>query len=105
MPNRTASSLTAAVLALVAGPALAQAASVQPQPQAAQPAPAAPGSTVSGVTVEAPASPKVIKRQSWDFTLSFGSAGNPEVDQIDRWWEPVCVQVSGVTDRQQTMIK
>jgi hypothetical protein len=103
MPNRTASSLTAAVLALVAGPALAQSASVQPQ--AAQTAPAAPGSTVSGVTVEAPATPKVIKRQSWDFTLSFGSAGNPEVDQIDRWWEPVCVQVSGVTDRQQTMIK
>jgi hypothetical protein len=60
---------------------------------------------VSGVTVEAPSTPKIIMRQSWDFTLAFGAAGNPEVDQIDRWWEPVCVQVSGLTAAQQAMIK
>ena len=98
MPYRLGCCLTAAALSLLASAALAQS-------QPGQSQPAAPESSVSGVTVEAPSTPKVIKRQSWDFTLSFAAAGNPEVDQIDRWWEPVCVQVSGVADRQQAMIK
>jgi hypothetical protein len=66
----------------------------------AQPAPAAaikdaPSTTVSPVTVEAP-TPKVIQKQAYSFVQSYAATPNPNIDQIGRWHDPVCVQVWGL---------
>jgi hypothetical protein len=101
MPSRLASGLIASVLALTAGAALAQ--SAPPTPADAT-KPADP-TAVSGVTVEAAPTPKVIERQSWNFTQSFATEPNTERDQLARWRDPVCVTVTGLVDAQAAKIK
>jgi hypothetical protein len=100
MPNRIAFVLTASALALAAGAALAQ--SGPPPVDAAK---AADPTAVSGVTVEATPTPKVIERQSWNFTQSFAAEPNAERDQLVRWRDPVCVNVVGLVDAQAAKIK
>jgi hypothetical protein len=76
---------------LCASAALAQSAPAQIAP--AQP-PAS--GTVAPVTVQAQAQPKVIKKQAYGFVEGYAAAPNPEIDQIGRWHDPVCVQVVGL---------
>jgi hypothetical protein len=76
----------------------------------AQPAPTpaakdAPSTTVAPVTVTAAAKPKVIEKQSHSFVQSYAAAPNPEIDQISRWHDPVCVQVEGLVPQQAAVIK
>ena len=99
MWNRFASVLTASALALAAGAALAQ-------PDSAK-APATPSepTAVSGVTVEVAPTPKVIERQSRDFTQSFAVTPNTERNQLVRWRDPICVQVMGLLDAQARLVK
>jgi hypothetical protein len=98
MPNRFASLLTVSALALVAGPAFAQ-------PVAGQPA-RLPGPTaVAPVTVQGAAPPKTVQRQTFDFVQKYAATPNPEIEQITRWRDPVCVQVEGLQDAQAALIK
>jgi hypothetical protein len=99
MPNRLAPLLAASALALTAGAALAQ--SAPPQATPAKPAP----SPLAPVTVEAPAPPKVVELRSYHFVEKNVAIGNPELEQIARWRDPVCVQVSGLIDRQSEAIQ
>jgi hypothetical protein len=75
----------------------------------AQPAPApdAPATTVAPLTVTAaaPSTPKVIEKKSRSFVQSYAAAPNPEIDQISRWHDPVCVQVEGLVPAQAAVIK
>jgi len=98
MPNRFASILIAALLCSAAAAALAQPASAP----AAKEAPA-----VAPVTVTGQALPprKVIEKQSSDFVQHVAGAGNPEIDQITHWREPVCAQVEGLVPEQAALIK
>ena len=96
MPNRLASVLTASVLCSASAAALAQPASP----------PAAPSTTVRPVTVTAPPEPKSIKKQTYTFVKGYAAVPNPEVDQIGRWHDPVCVKVMGLPrDDQAAAIK
>jgi hypothetical protein len=98
MPNRLASLLTASVLTLASGPALAQ--------SAPAPAPSVkPATTVAPVTVEIPAPPKVVELRSYHFVEKNVAVGNPEVEQVVRWRDPVCVKVAGLIDRQNEAIE
>jgi hypothetical protein len=92
MPNRLASVLAASALALTAGAALAQ--SSPPQP-----APASPN-TVAPVTVEAPAPRSVVELRSYHFVQKNEAKGNPELEQLIRWRDPVCVKVAGLIPNQ-----
>jgi len=87
MPNRWASALSFAA-GLASSAALAQPAAA---PDVKAPSP----TTVSSVTVQAP-DPKVIRKQSNSFVRSYAATANPNVDQIGRWHEPVCVGVWGL---------
>ena len=92
MPNRFAPALTCAAW-LAAGAALAQ-----PAPGSAPP--------VAPVTVVAPAEPKMIEEQARAFVQSLSSVGNPELNQIGRWHDAVCVTVVGLPrDDQAAQIK
>jgi hypothetical protein len=88
MPNRLAFLPAAAVLALAASPA------------PAQPAP----TRVPPLTVEAPAPPKTVEMRSYRFVQKNVAIGNPELDQIVRWRDPVCVQVVGLVPNQNEAI-
>jgi hypothetical protein len=92
MPNRFASVLIASALSSAAAAALAQ---------------PAPSATVAPVTVEAQALPprKVIEKQSSDFVQHLAGIGNPEIDQISRWHDPVCVLALGLAPEQAALIK
>ncbi len=90
MPNRFASVPTAAALCLASAAALAQ--SAPPAAKTAQP------TTVAPVTVQAAAKPKVIEKQTFTFVQGYAAAQNPEVGQIGRWRDPVCVQVVGLPE-------
>ena len=57
------------------------------------------------VTAAAPSTPKVVEKQSRSFVQSYAAAPNPEVDQISRWHDPVCVQVEGLVPKQAALIK
>jgi hypothetical protein len=92
MPNRFAPFVLAAAAWLATPAAWAQAG----PPSAARAAP----STVSPVTVQAPAPPKTIRQQTHSFVQSFAAVGNPELDQITRWRDPICVQIVGLDDAQ-----
>ena len=81
----------AAALSLLA----AGVAPAQPVPQHA----AAP-TTVAPVTVTAP-SQGTIERQSYSFVRNRVTAGNPEVGQITRWYDPVCVEVVGLPRQEE----
>ena len=97
MSNRIGFLLTASVLALAASAALAQSA----------PAPSAPptaSTTVSPITVEV-APPKVIEKQTFKFVQDYAAAPNPELNQIARWHDPVCVQAVGLPDDQAALVK
>jgi hypothetical protein len=89
--NRFASLLIAAVLS----PASAV---------LAQPA-KAPSTTVAPVTVQAAPTPKAVEKQSRSFVQGYAAASNPEVDQIGRWHDPVCVQVEGLAAEAAAVIK
>lgn len=81
----SAACLTATIAMAEGGPASA--------PQSAPPAGAA--TTVAPVTVTAP-SQATIERRSYSFVRSRVTAQNPEVGQIGRWYDPVCVDVVGL---------
>lgn len=89
MPNRFVSVLLASILASASVAALAQTAPAAPPANGAS-------TTVAPVTVEAGAPPKVIKRQTESFVHSYAAVPNPEIGQIARWRDPVCVQVEGL---------
>ena len=93
----------ASTLALTAGAALAQ--SAPAQPVTASPAKPTPSTTVAPVTVEAVAPPKVIELRSYHFVEKNVALGNPELDQIVRWRDPVCVKVAGLIPRQEAEVQ
>jgi hypothetical protein len=98
MPNRVASLLAASALALTAGTALAQ-------PAPAQPAQAKPTeTTVAPITVQGVAPPKVVEQRSYHFVQKNVAVGSPEIDQIVRWRDPVCVRVAGLIPNQEEEI-
>ena len=70
----------------------------------AQPA-SAPSTTIAPVTVTAAPTPKVVEKQSKSFVQSYAAAPNPELDQIARWHEAVCVKVVGLAPDHAAMIK
>jgi hypothetical protein len=92
MANRLASVLFASVLSSAPAAALAQPAS-------------APSTTISPLTVQAAPTPKAIQQQSRSFVQSYAAAPNPEIDQIGRWHDGVCVQVEGLVPAQAAVIK
>ena len=102
MPNRLASLLTASALAFTAGAALAQPAPVR---SAAAATAAPPAQSVAPLTVQGVAPPKMIEEQTYNFVQKFAAAPNPEVDQIARWRDPVCVEVLGLQADQAALIK
>lgn len=57
------------------------------------------------MTVEAPAPPKVVEQRGYHFVQKNESKGNPELEQIVRWRDPICVTVSGVIERQEQAIE
>ena len=80
MPNRFASVLIASLVGSAAVAALAQ------------PAPAAP-------------EPKVIEQQSRNFVQAYTAAANPQIDQISRWHNPLCIQIKGLPDDQAATVR
>jgi hypothetical protein len=60
---------------------------------------------VAPITVQAAAKPKVIEKQTHDFVGAFAQSASPELDQIGRWREPVCVKVLGLTEDQNALVK
>ena len=93
MPDRLACMLIVVVL----GSAPVAAA----QPASPAPASAAPPASMGAVTVVAPASPKTIRQQTHAFVQGYAAAQNPEIDQIGRWRDPVCVEVMGLSQASQ----
>ena len=53
-------------------------------------------STVSPLTVEAAPGPQGVERQTQSFVQTYAAAANPELGQIARWHDGVCVQVVGL---------
>ncbi|MEI9890002.1 MAG: hypothetical protein WDN45_04605 [Caulobacteraceae bacterium] len=94
-PRRAVSALTCAA-SLIATAALAQ-----PDP-AARPAS---GTTVAPVTIEGPSTPKVIEQQSYRFVQDLVVTGNPELDQVVRWRDPVCIRAAGLVPNQDQEIE
>jgi hypothetical protein len=103
MPSSVACLFAASALALTAGAALAQ--SMTPPPAPASPPKPAPSTTVAPVTVEAPAPPKVVELRSYHFVQKNVATGNPELEQIVRWRDPVCVRVAGLIANQEEEIR
>ena len=96
MPNRFASVL---IFVLCSAPVAALA---QPAPPPVEKS----STTVATVTVTAAPKPKVIEKQTFTFVQGYAAAQNPEVGQIGRWHDPVCVQVVGLPQADQAaMIK
>lgn len=90
MPNRFASALLLSAFLAAASAAWAQ-------------APAA--TAVAPITVEAAAKPKVVEKQAFNFVQGYAASANPELDQIARWRDAVCVQVIGLPDEQGALVK
>jgi hypothetical protein len=63
-------------------------------PASIAPAPAPP--SVSPLTVEAAPGPKGVEKQTQSFVQTYAAAANPELGQIARWHDGVCVQVVGL---------
>ena len=101
MPNRFRPAL--ACLAALTATATATAALAQTAPTLT--AKVAAPTTVAPLTVQAAPSPKVIEKQSRSFVQTYAAAANPEIDQISRWHEAVCVKVVGLTPDHAAMIK
>jgi hypothetical protein len=101
MPNRLASLFAASAVALTAGAALAQAAPASGDPAQAPPA----STTVAPITVQGVAPPKVVEQRSYHFVQKNVAAGNPELEQVVRWRDPVCVKVAGLIPNQEESIQ
>jgi hypothetical protein len=97
MPNQFVSFLIASVLGSASASALAQPASVPAVK-------AAPSTTVSPVTVQAAPTPKAIEEQTHTFVQNYAASPNPEIDQIGRWHDPVCVEVVGLPQADQAAV-
>ena len=92
------------LIASVLSSALAVAALAQPASPPAAKGP--PSTTVAPVTVTGRSEPRVIVTQAHAFVRSYAAAANPELGQIGRWHDPVCVQVEGLAHADQAaMIK
>jgi hypothetical protein len=89
MPNRFRPVLACAAW-LTATAALAQTAPV-------------PATPLSPLTVQAAPSATVVEKQSHSFVQSYAAAANPEIDQIARWRDGVCVQVVGLIEADQAI--
>jgi hypothetical protein len=63
------------------------------------------GTQVAPVTVWGALSPAMVDEQARNFVRSYATAPNPEIDQIGRWHDPVCVQVVGLVPSQAAMVK
>jgi hypothetical protein len=61
---------------------------------------AAPSTPVAPLTVQG-ASPRTITAEARNFVEVRSTAPNPEVGQISRWHDPVCVQVEGLAQEAQ----
>lgn len=107
MPNRLASLLAASALALSSGSALAQAAPSQSAPGPAAASGAAPTAptTVAPIIVQGTAPPKVVEQRSYHFVQKNVVIGNPELEQVVRWRDPVCVKVAGLIPNQEAEIR
>ena len=66
-----------------------------PASTSASASPAGASTVVAPVTVRPP-SQATIEKQSYAFVRNRVTAGNPEVGQISRWFDPVCVEVVGL---------
>jgi hypothetical protein len=99
MSNRIACLLTVSALALVAAPALAQ------QASAGQATKIGGSTAVAPVIVQGAAPPKTVQKQTFDFVQKNAATNNPEIEQIGRWKDPVCVQVLGLPEDQNALIK
>lgn len=82
---------SAAIVAMADGEAIG---APQPAP------PAGASTTVAPVTVTAP-SQGTVEQQSYSWVRSHAAAGNPEVGQIGRWYDPVCVEVVGLPQEEE----
>jgi hypothetical protein len=101
LPGRVAFLLSASVLCCTAWTtAQAQSSIHEPTlvtpvtPPAAAETPASP-TGVSPLTVQAPPPPATIEKQARSFVETYAAAANPQVDQIARWYDAICVQVVG----------
>lgn len=93
MPNRFAPVLTSAAW-LIASAALAQ-------PSATPDAPAS--NTVAPLTVHAAPSTALMRSEARAFVQTY-AAPTPELDQLARWNDPICIQVSGLTPDQAVQV-
>ena len=55
----------------------------------------------SVVTVIAPPTPAIIEQQAQAFVKSYAATPNPNLNQIGRWHDPVCVEVLGLPQAAQ----
>jgi hypothetical protein len=88
MPTRWASALSCAAW-LAASAALAQ-------PVSDPTTKATPSTTVSPVTVQSAPTPRTIQKQANSFVKSYAATPNPNIGQIGRWHDPVCIQIWGL---------
>jgi hypothetical protein len=95
MPNRLPSLLTLGAL-LMATAAHSQ----------SQPAPAGQASSptaVAPLTVQAEPGPLIVRKETGEFVQSF-AAPTPAIDQIARWREAICIQVTGLVPDQAARV-
>ena len=57
---------------------------------------AQPGPQTEVIVRAPPPTPKMIQEQTSRFVESYAAAPNPNIDQIGRWYDPVCVRVLGM---------
>ena len=101
-PNIAVAAIDAAAMSLsqtLSAPSVDEAPS-----QAAQPPAKAMSASVVSDPVQA-ISPKAIAIQARSFVQSHATAPNPEIGQIGRWHDPVCVQVQGLAQAPASEIK
>ena len=92
MRSRLVSLLTAPLLVFAAN-ALAQSPPAQSTPARSAPAKPPASSAVAPVVVQAPAPANMVELRSYRFVEKNVAISNPEIDQVTRWRDPVCVQV------------
>jgi hypothetical protein len=57
---------------------------------------AQPATPVRGVTVHALPTARSIQKQALNFVQTYAGTSNPNIDQIGRWRDPVCVMILGL---------